>query len=355
MPAPEPTRAWSPGQGVAALRRRLGQDFALEMAQPLGAEGALPFRQARLALDGVQLHTLGLPPCRLGLHCASGPCLALPLAGELTLRPERRGGRPLAADAGRSAVLVPEGAFRLRCEGWVEVVLIALSQSAVAAALEPLLGPPAPPQARPRLEARLGRGVEWHESDPLAGPLLALLHQALRLLESSARAPSDGLALPRGALQDCLLRPLALLLLLEDAPTARLRAAPCSPHHPHGRQERLEALEALVAHIAANLHRPLCLQDLSELSGCSPRTLQYAFEQRFGCGPMQWVRLQRLEAAGRALREAGGREPVRQIARRCGYTNLSSFSRDIQRHFGQPPSALRAGPDQYGSSPKSSS
>jgi AraC-like DNA-binding protein len=34
---------------------------------------------------------------------------------------------------------------------------------------------------------------------------------------------------------------------------------------------------------------------------------------------------------------------VAKIARRCGYLNLSSFSRDIQRAFGRPPSALRPG------------
>jgi hypothetical protein len=60
---------------------------------------------------------------------------------------------------------------------------------------------------------------------------------------------------------------------------------------------------------------------------------------------MQWVRQQRLEAAAQALRQSASHEPIQQIARRCGYTNLSSFSRDIQRNFGLPPSALRLGPD----------
>lgn len=333
MPTQDPGTAW--GQGADALRRRLGEDFPLAAVQRLGEDNALPFRHGRQALGELRLHTIGLPPCRLALHSPAGPCLVLPLAGVLTLRPERRGSRPLAADAGRSAVLLPEGSFLLRCDGWVEVVLIALPHRALAAALEPWLQPAAPPQVRARLDARLGRGVQWREGEPLAGPLLALLHQGLRLLERATQPRGEAPPLPSGALQDCLLRPLALLLL-QDAP-----AEPSPPE----RLDPSRRFDALLAHIAANLHRPLSLRELSEQSGCSPRSLQYAFERRFGCGPMQWVRQQRLEAAARALRQAGRHEPVGQIARRCGYTNLSSFSRDIQRHCGLPPSALRQGPD----------
>ncbi len=335
MPAQKPGRAFRPGQGALALRRRLREDFPLGTVSQPGGESDLPFRHAHQALGEVRLHTLGLPPCRLELSCPTGGCLALPLAGEVTLRPERRGGRPLAADAGHSAVLLPGGPFRLRCDRWVEVVLIALPRPALEAALGPWLAPPAPTQIRTRVEAHLERGVQWRESEPLAGPLLALVHQTVRLLESSARVPGKGASLPNAALQDCLLRPLSLLLLQDPA------ADGAQP----GRLDPSRRFEALLAHIEANLHRPLCLRDLSEHSGSSPRALQYAFERRFGCGPMQWVRQQRLEAAARALRQTGSHEPVQQIARRCGYTNLSSFSRDIQRSFGLPPSALRFGPE----------
>jgi AraC-like DNA-binding protein len=335
MAAQEPGWAFRPGQGAPALRRRLGEDFLLRTVSQPGGESDLAFRHALQALGEVRLHTVGLPPCRLELSCATGLCLALPLAGEVTLRPTRRGGRPLAADAGHTAVLLPGGPLLLRCDRWIEVVLIGLPRPALEAALGPWLAPPAPPQTRRRVEARLERGVQWRESEPLAGPLLALLHQTVRLLERAAQLPGDGAALPNAALQDCLLRPLSLLLLQD----------PAADGAPADRVDPSRRFEALLAHIEANLHRPLCLRDLSEHSGCSPRALQYAFERRFGCGPMQWVRQQRLEAAAQALRQSASHEPIQQIARRCGYTNLSSFSRDIQRNFGLPPSALRLGPD----------
>lgn len=300
------------------------------VTQPSG-ETELRFRHTHLALGEVRLHTLGLPPCRLQLSGEAGPALVLPLAGEVTLRPERRGSRPLAADAGHSTVLLPGGPFLLRCDSWIEVVLITLPRPALEAAVGQCLASSPSPQIRTRLEAGLGRGIQWRESEPLTSVLLGLLHQAVRLLDSATRPPGDAVPLPRPALEDCLLRPLALLLLQDPPETG-------------DREERLDPnrrFAGLLAHIEANLHRPLCLRDLCDYSGYSARALQYAFEQRFGCGPMQWVRKQRLEAAAQALRQTGGQEPVGQIARRCGYTNLSSFSRDIQRTFGQPPSALR--------------
>ena len=320
-----------PGRGGAALQRRLGGDFTVRTARLLDGESDLPFRHASLALGELGLHTLCLPACRLQLSGETGPCLALPLAGDITLRPERRGSRPLAADGGHSAVLLPSGPFLLRCEGWIEVVLIALSRPALEAAVEQGLASPLPPPLQSRLDARLERGIQWQVTEPLGEPLLGLLHQTVRLLENGARASGPAGQLPSAALRDCLLRPLALLLLQDISGSG----------HTTEQRNASHSLDPLLAHIAANLERPLCLRELCELSGCSARTLQYAFERRFGCGPMQWVRLQRLEAAAQALRQRGGQEPIRQIARRCGYTNLSSFSRDIQRRFGRPPSALR--------------
>ena len=205
------------GYGAAALQRRLGADFSLRTAHQADGESDLPFRHGRLALGHLGLHTLTLPACRLQLHGGTGPCLALPLAGEITLRPERRGGRPLAADAGHSAVLLPEGPFLLRCHGWSEVVLIAIPRQVLEAAMVQGLPSPLPPAQRQRLDGRLERGIQWRANDPLNEPLLGLLHQTVRVLESGAAASAPARPLPTGALQECLVRPL-VLLLLQDSP-----------------------------------------------------------------------------------------------------------------------------------------
>jgi AraC-like DNA-binding protein len=75
-------------------------------------------------------------------------------------------------------------------------------------------------------------------------------------------------------------------------------------------------------------------------SGYSRRALQRAFQQRFGCGPMQWLRRRRLELALEQLSRAEASDSVAAIARRCGYLNLAGFSRDFSRIYGRRPSEI---------------
>lgn len=329
------------GRGAAALRRRLAPGLRLHTAHGGAGEPEPAFRHRGLQLGELPLHRLELAPCRLELSGAEGQaCLVLPLAGEATLRCGRRGSRPLAADAGRTAVLLPGKPFQLHCASPYTTLLIGLPRPVLLAAATALLPPQDPPSQRSpsqgppplhtQLEGRLERCWQWREDGGTERELLGLLRQTLTVLERSTDAPAGTPPLAGTALQDWLLQPLALLLLQEPPPRTEGAAA-----------DESRRLERVLAHLEANLHRPLELRDLCDLSGCSPRALQYAFQRRFGCGPMQWLRERRLEAAAQALRQADGREPVGAIARRCGYTNLSSFSRDIQRRFGLPPSALR--------------
>jgi hypothetical protein len=95
-----------------------------------------------------------------------------------------------------------------------------------------------------------------------------------------------------------------------------------------------EPLQALATH-------PLVVE-LEQRSHYSRRSLQYAFKARFGCGPMQYLRRQRLWLARRRLEEPGPECSVGSIASVCGYLSLASFSRDFQRCFGIPPSSLLA-------------
>jgi AraC-like DNA-binding protein len=329
---PAPALRLHSGRGAAALRRRLAPGLLLRSATGRADEPEPAFRHRSLHLGELPLHRLELAPCQLELSGAPHhACLVLPLAGEATLRGQRRGSRPLAADSGRTAVLWPGEPFQLHCPSAYTTLLIGLPRPLLLAAASALLPPQLAPLQRTRLERRLEGCWQWREDGGEERELLALLRQTVAVLEGAASAMAGAPPLAGTALQNWLLQPLALLLLQEPGQ----RADP----DEGGRLERL------LGHLEANLHRPLDLRDLCDISGCSPRALQYAFQRRFGCGPMQWLRERRLEEAARALRQADGQEPVRAIARRCGYTNLSSFSRDIQRRFGLPPSSLRqAGP-----------
>jgi AraC-like DNA-binding protein len=102
------------------------------------------------------------------------------------------------------------------------------------------------------------------------------------------------------------------------------------------------AIDALVDWIHAHCHEAISLSELEQRSFYSRRSLQYAFKARFGCGPMQYLRRQRLWLARRRLEEPNPDSSVGSIASACGYLSLASFSRDFQRCFGIAPSRLLA-------------
>ena len=162
--------------------------------------------------------------------------------------------------------------------------------------------------------------------------LLRLLRRELALLDDPLL--QEGPELSHLAIDDLIYRTLALLFCPElavasdaDGPVSRSA-------------ERERHFEELLEWIRAHLAESIRLTALEQRSGYSRRSLQLAFQQRFGCGPMQWVRRQRLEQARQALLNPREGDSVSEIAARHGFRNLSMFSRDFTAHFGLRPSDL---------------
>jgi len=82
------------------------------------------------------------------------------------------------------------------------------------------------------------------------------------------------------------------------------------------------------------------MTDLERLSSYSRRGLHYAFQERFGCSPMRWVRQERLSCALARLQRPEPNDSVTSVAQSCGYRRAASFSQDFQRRFGVRPSEL---------------
>jgi transcriptional regulator GlxA family with amidase domain len=102
------------------------------------------------------------------------------------------------------------------------------------------------------------------------------------------------------------------------------------------------ALDSLIDWMHAHCHEPISLTELEQRSHYSRRNLQYAFKARFGCGPMQYLRRQRLWQARRRLERADPGSTLSGIALASGYLSLESFRRDFRRRFGVAPSVLLA-------------
>ena len=97
-----------------------------------------------------------------------------------------------------------------------------------------------------------------------------------------------------------------------------------------------QLIDELCAKLATRLHLPIALKDIEALSGISARGLQYAFQERFGCSPMAWVREQRLLVARDCLLR--GQCTVMEVAVSCGFGSSSLFTRYYQTRFGETPS-----------------
>ncbi len=166
------------------------------------------------------------------------------------------------------------------------------------------------------------------------------IRYALRQLEfaitmtASAVMASAGPPHPFLQLDDLILRSVGLLLFPElladdEAEDRRQRS-------PHLRV----VVKELMQWMLANLHRPLSLSMIEARSSYSRRALQLGFKQEVGCGPMQWLRRQRLESAFEQLQHPEPGQTVTAVAQSCGYINLSCFSRDFNSRFQISPSVL---------------
>lgn len=184
------------------------------------------------------------------------------------------------------------------------------------------------PRATRLLSERLQQPISFfsYGSGNSASLSLSLL-QSLRLVDSllcpGGRVPA---AL---RLDDLICRQLVLMLCPELA----------GEEDPSGPQSAA-SFEMLLEWICSRLDQPISLSDLERQSGYSRRALQRAFQNRFSCGPMQWLRQRRLELALQQITQAGSLHSVTTIAHKCGYLNLASFSRDFKSTYGQSPSQM---------------
>jgi AraC-like DNA-binding protein len=110
----------------------------------------------------------------------------------------------------------------------------------------------------------------------------------------------------------------------------------------HGRyayQADRAAVERAVEYLRARLTQPVSRAELAAVTGVSIRTLSRGFSERWGMGPMAFLRTQRLEAAYRELLGAAPcQASVTEVAFRYGFTHLGEFAGRYKRAFHESPS-----------------
>ena len=90
--------------------------------------------------------------------------------------------------------------------------------------------------------------------------------------------------------------------------------------------------------LPVNLERPIHLEELRERTGLDNRTLEKMFRDRLGVGPVQYLRLRRLNQVYKALLRADpATTAVADIARAWGFWDVSRFRAEFKAWFGMFP------------------
>jgi AraC-like DNA-binding protein len=156
---------------------------------------------------------------------------------------------------------------------------------------------------------------------------------ALAMVDNSVRI---GLGVPHPMLRldDLILRCVAGLLF------PQLSQPLSAQDNLVGSRDLRRTVQALMEWMTARLDQPISLSEIEERSHYGRRAIQMGFRAEVGCGPMQWLRRQRLQLAYQQLHNPGPDCTVTSVAHACGYLNLASFSREFRQRFGMPASEL---------------
>ncbi len=166
-----------------------------------------------------------------------------------------------------------------------------------------------------------------HQVREVKGYLKNLYHLALRQPQLVTEARSLHLVL-----EDFL----PLLVDVLPLPQAR------QPTWPSLRRAALVKQAQL--YMETHLGQPLTLASLCQALHTSQRPLHYGFQELLGVSPMAYLKVLRLTAARRQLRQSEpGQTTVADVASHCGFWSLGHFSRDYKNLFGELPSTTLSG------------
>lgn len=154
--------------------------------------------------------------------------------------------------------------------------------------------------------------------------LFASFAQLVRMIQSVEHQPEVMSFL---ALDDALYRHAALMLrpdlfFFDEKPVAA----------------GMWQVDDVCDYMRMHLDKSLTLTELESVSGLSARTLQYAFQKRFGCTPLRWLSNARLDLARRNLLNPDRETTVTRVALDAGFSNPGHFARKYYERFGELPS-----------------
>jgi len=118
---------------------------------------------------------------------------------------------------------------------------------------------------------------------------------------------------------------------------------------PHSLRQQLERPDLRAAprqvrlveeYIEQHWDQALDIEKMAELTGCSVRSIYRAFRRSRGYSPKEFANRLRLIKARQLLQDPAAGQSVTEVAFACGFSELSHFSREFSKTFGETPSAV---------------
>lgn len=97
----------------------------------------------------------------------------------------------------------------------------------------------------------------------------------------------------------------------------------------------LERVKAAMLYMRQNMEKPLSLDGIAAEVGISKYYFSREFKRATGQTPVEYLNKARCREAGQMIRDGSS---VSEAARRCGFENLSYFTRTYKKHIGELPS-----------------
>lgn len=100
------------------------------------------------------------------------------------------------------------------------------------------------------------------------------------------------------------------------------------------------ALKDTIKYLTKNYHKPVFIDQLTQVAKASERNLNKDFHQSFGVTPLQWLWLFRTIVAAEIIMMAPWL-PLREVANKSGFTDMRHFIKCFYNLLGQNPSDFR--------------
>ncbi|MDD2286223.1 MAG: GyrI-like domain-containing protein [Paludibacter sp.] len=100
----------------------------------------------------------------------------------------------------------------------------------------------------------------------------------------------------------------------------------------HTENEYISRINKILDYIEANLEKPFTLEELAGVANFSKFHFNRIFKAMIGETPFQFITRVRIEKAAYII-STGKSNNIAEIASKCGYADITTFSKNFKRHF----------------------